>query len=362
MILGEITQARLNSLVKDHELWLSDNSQGQQLILNSFDLSGMTLKGNISWATFIDCDFSHTTFANLQMDRVVFNECNFSFGLWRSCKATEIIDFNKCTAKNTLTIIGCQFGDLDFEDSEFNNLTLRTVDTGVFSITNSSFPNLVWEKAKILEFELVNVNLKDGSYSEVYITYFTVNNVYFNNSSFNGGRVENNLIDKMDFTGVSIEDFYFIGVGTSNMFKNVTFNEVILNNFSLSGSNVLINCDFTNASINNTSFTKATMKRCDFSSVKLLKNVNFIGSKAYKSIFSGLTLENINFTEAHLSKVDFTNAIFINVNFHNSDLTVSNLSGATLNDAVFEGASLSGATFPQGQICIPGSVGTCAPR
>ena len=91
------------------------------------------------------------------------------------------------------------------------------------------------------------------------------------------------------------------------------------------------------------------------------KGGQFTQAQLAQTNFSGAKLHGANFSEADLRGSFFQDAHFEGTNLSGADLRGSNFQGAVIVGvgAMLDGAQMTGATWTDGRICGPDSVGTC---
>ena len=91
-----------------------------------------------------------------------------------------------------------------------------------------------------------------------------------------------------------------------------------------------------------------------------LVRINLQTSNVSNASFGGADLTGSTFFAANATEADFGDATLNGVNFTRADLTGANFKNAKYDRmTLFIAAKLSGATWFDGRVCAPGSVGAC---
>ncbi|MCW9025010.1 MAG: pentapeptide repeat-containing protein [Gammaproteobacteria bacterium] len=99
----------------------------------------------------------------------------------------------------------------------------------------------------------------------------------------------------------------------------------------------------------------------------ILSNANFFASDLSEAsvMYTNLSLANlsyVNFTNANLKGSNLQHADLSHANLTNANLSYVDLSNAKLQGVIFDGVILDNAIWVDGQVCMPGSVGSCNTR
>jgi uncharacterized protein YjbI with pentapeptide repeats len=138
-----MNQSKLDTLLNNHKLWLSDESKGSQLILIGEDLSNLS-------------------FTNQKLGQSKINECNLQ---------------NTNFTKSTLVCV-------DFSHSDFNGATFYDV-----VIENSNFANGKLTNLKLIRSTIYFSQFQNCDFSNNYILQPIINSSDFNNSNFNNSKI-----------------------------------------------------------------------------------------------------------------------------------------------------------------------------
>ncbi|HEB96978.1 MAG TPA: pentapeptide repeat-containing protein [Sedimenticola thiotaurini] len=111
--------------------------------------------------------------------------------------------------------------------------------------------------------------------------------------------------------------------------------------------------DMRNASMEKMRLDRANLQRGDFSSA-IMQLINLEGADLLLANLEGAHLHAANLRGANLMLANMKNT-----NLLDADLRGANLRGANLTGAILIQARLGGATWNDGRVCAPESVGEC---
>ncbi|MET4702276.1 uncharacterized protein YjbI with pentapeptide repeats [Constrictibacter sp. MBR-5] len=113
--------------------------------------------------------------------------------------------------------------------------------------------------------------------------------------------------------------------------------------------------DLANASLSDADLSGANLAGANLTGVDFY-STNLSGAVLADAQLIGAVLNRTDLSNANLSRADLTAA-----DIRAADLSSADLSNAKLGRAELTYSDLSGATWIDGQICAPGSIGACKP-
>jgi len=277
---------------------------------------------------FINIDLTNTNFYNVYLKNIHFSNL-----------ILNNVDF-RGVCFSSVTISSCKINSCKFDLSSFYDSTLvdSEIHNGIFAINHlcyTKFQNLTMFKSSLFYntnryFRMENIRSYDCDFSKLGVL---MNNVRtgvnlligycmdLTGFCFTGIEIAPNMLMYADITGcdfsgvdlsqvslegvrndyvysetplslpkgyfaISLGEFKFRIIGPEMCFEGLNFNEIILNNISLVGS------DFTNCTFKNASF----------------KDINFSGSDFTNCSFKNASFKDINFSGSDFTNLDFANA------------------------------------------------------
>ncbi|MGB3363277.1 MAG: pentapeptide repeat-containing protein [Thermodesulfobacteriota bacterium] len=156
-----------------------------------------------------------------------------------------------------------------------------------------------------------------------------------------------------DLTGTNLEE--------ANLFSSL-LTEAKLINANLAGAK-LGNADMTGADLTEANLTSASLLTTNLTGANLtfanLATADMTASKLPGANLTGANLNTARLVRANLIEATLTRADLTNANLFNADLARAGLLNAILTGADLGNANLVGATWIDGGICQPGSIGMC---
>lgn len=111
--------------------------------------------------------------------------------------------------------------------------------------------------------------------------------------------------------------------------------------------------DMNHASMEKMRLDGANLQRANFS-YAIMQLVNLKGADLMLANLEGAHMHAANLQEANLMLANMQK-----INLLDADLSGANLQGANLSGAILIKAKFDGATWTDGRICAPGSIGKC---
>ncbi|MBU0279282.1 MULTISPECIES: pentapeptide repeat-containing protein [unclassified Gemella] len=159
-----MTQASLDVLVVEHEIWLeSKGKEGERLVLSSYDFSDFDFsKLFLKQAVFENCDFSYAKFDDVFLAESCFKSCRFDYAkfkgvnLYKACfKDCSFLDnsFNLCVLSfakfkgvngffvsfKDCSLVSCFLDEGKFYFSKFSRCDLKNLGFDSFIFESCDF-------------------------------------------------------------------------------------------------------------------------------------------------------------------------------------------------------------------------------
>ncbi len=356
-------QIDVSDRIKAHEEWLKDPSKGARLSATGVNFVGLTFSGTLRKAEFTDCSFLACTFENIHLDGIKAKECDFRHATFRATQAVnDVSEFSNC----------------DFSNTEFSTCLFNRT---LFAMCNFLDTNQVATNFSECRFNGGDLfqSVFGGQLEKVSFTGVRISKTTFA-TLFDCGFSENCTLLDMDFS--AIPQLRRTGITGSTLtdcvFDNLEFGSARDRNISV----------FSNNTCSRSWFRSADFKGCEiagsmFSSSNLGgATLHLFGMDIRNAVFAAAIMPNVTFKHAAGAGIGFFSADLARAKFIDCALPLGQFSGATLEAAEFlrcdlRGASFLDAIFPEnappsypasdldgaswyeGSVCRPGSVGFC---
>ena len=239
-----ITQAELDTKIKQHLLWQSHTGVGEMADFDSLDLSGLK---------FVNCILREVVFDNCDFNGVQFNNCVFLGCFFEQCTLNSV-DFE------SVCFVGIPGGELCiFKEC---------------SITGNAN-----------EFSCLNVSFKSSKFDGLYLNNFRVANTKFaeckfmNAVSFEGAQITSCQFDACEFDEGHAPASEIINVEFVNCdLKNVNFDHCSLNRTRFFECKLAVNfydSTLLSGEFNNSNIEESNLSFCDLTDCKFIKTELF---------------------------------------------------------------------------------------
>lgn len=237
--------------------------------------------------------FSNMDFKQASLERVCFEESEFVNSTFES-SALGYANFTGATLNSV------NFSGADLHDADFSNATLIGIDFSMSTLHNAKFVNatikdVIWpDKASCL---------KDANFSSAYIQNANWKNWKLNSIEFNATKFENCSFHRIQFfSSVSNAEFNSCSI-TNTSFEsvhNLVFNKQKAEISEISFHENIDECLFSNLTINGSNWTNAFIDKTKFIDVHMI-NTEFISTAIKDITFEHCIMDSVNVYKAHLS-------------------------------------------------------------
>jgi uncharacterized protein YjbI with pentapeptide repeats len=186
-----------------HQRWRrSDNVDGEQLVLQSCDLRGVSFAGaDIGRARFRECDFTGADLADAKLVQAYFMGC-----------ALDQVTSAGCTLQDSqiwsCTFVGAGFAGAHFAGAELHHCTgdslgLEGVNLAKVGIQHCTFPRIRLAKARLYRVQCMDSALRYGELMEADASYAGFSDCDLRDTNIEGLKLERTHFDHCAFHGTS---------------------------------------------------------------------------------------------------------------------------------------------------------------
>jgi len=341
--------------------------------------------------------FPGTNFAGADLERTDFSETDLTASSFAGANLTKG-KFNKV-----------KFGATNFQGTNFEEVRVAEADAPGSNFTGASFKRALFLNSNLAEGRFVNLSLKGADFSDSNLNKSVFEAVDFGDVRLVGATWIDGQRCTNGSVGFCITDsvvrtinqkqcekcsLVYAPLASRNL-SGVKLGSAKLYRANLSGSNLsggsLKKADLTQANLANADLSFTELEGGNFTGARWpdgnicaegsigkclhptltqmwaekkckscsLPFANLEGASLAWFNLNGSSLIGANLKGANLTGIFLENANLSKANLQNASLVSADLMGAKLENANLDGADLSGATWPDGQVCRPRSIGKC---
>lgn len=206
LAIKEITDEEFETIMSDHELWLSDSSKGKRadlcdLTLKKHKLAGRNFsQARMSGVNLIDADLRGTNFTDAILDNADFHGANLRNAILSGADFTRAnltdAKLNKCVAQGTAfdsaVMWGCEVKRADLSDARFFYSQVCDCD-----FTGTNFQNAKFIGADLDNAIFTKTNLKDSYFAHINRSYW---------SDFSGSDMTDAVVTDTEFNEKNLKN------------------------------------------------------------------------------------------------------------------------------------------------------------